>query len=748
MRKLPDVFNLLASKRFRNVQVLREFFKIIRRDLYQQGINLGTYESIFFSVRLLKVILKQYCGSSGSLLSKNTNIEENLKFGKYLKNQNIWDGASEEVFNNLLKLVREDQHSDLCEFAVSILIEFFIKTPLFGNILVKEQPFCVYLTNSVALRTRDSTVSTSSIDKLIFAMMYEGTVAGSLDFKSLFFHDSVEWLDEHFEEHRSLNPVDQLSLHDGTARLSFKLMDNLNYELARLRLGHDELNLLPFLSFVIKKIACHFINFFCDLSTAPSFEHLDKRLTKIISESKVKNAIDQKPKLILFIWYTLRSCAELSATLATVVNKNTKPTDEVFKKVMTNCLELNIEILTKCCHKGVIDSASEAIGKIAKIISKEYTKRCTKPVELHALLVTMKKQIFANQRPSSKTGDVRSSRGLLVMAHEIISSHPPFLKFLMETLLVIKPITSFADTQSIRFHPKVLPIQLHLLAELIKDSELVEEMLKYLDFILISTFKAYKESKDFVMVNALLQLIGAIVPKIANQKRSILTDDEDSTSRYEPKTVSVYEFYVKFTYAFRIALLDLSMNMKSLSTTYIIILLEIFSNFEYRNNVEHWSEIESLRQIFHNLMDHECEKIRVLAGRCFAQWHNIDNEMLNVIKKEINKVFSSDTNLVHSMSYGVRYMIERYESCVMFVTDFNAADFKASLRTAMLQKFEQVGFPGANNFYVRCHLLDFLLFIGFPFNHKICQSLTAETNLSNTFGYKLWCEKIRELRLK
>lgn len=368
---------------------------------------------------------------------------------------------------------------------------------------------------------------------------------------------------------------------------------------------------------------------------------------------------------------------------------------------------------------------------------------------LQGFLVTLKKEIDCTKGSSSETGEIRCSRGLILMAHQIISNHPPFLKFLMENLMMTRRILSFKDLETIKYKNTVKPLQLHLLAALIKDSVLVEDMLKYYDFILLATFGAYKECKNFVMENALLQVIGSIVPKISNQKRHLMNAVDSDFLHYEPKAVTFYEMYVRMPASFRIALFDLKSQLNTLSVTYIIVLLEFLSSFEYRNTLEYSSEMHLLRKVFESLLYHGCEKIRTLAGRCFSQWQNIDEDlddsMLNTIKMKIGGIFSGNSNKVDSTARFVRHMIERYESSVKHVKSFDWNELLGSLQNEVLKDFPG-NFSGAINFYVRIHLLDFLLFLGFDINSKLINSLMLEKGLSNDFGYKLWNQKIRKLR--
>lgn len=529
----------------------------------------------------------------------------------------------------------------------------------------------------------------------------------------------------------------------------FRLIDCLNYGLKRLQPAQVKQQMIPVLSILLKIISSYFLNFMSYENAPPSFEILDQKLMGLLTKSTCLSADsdEMKPKLVLFIWYTLRAVSETTETIASIVRMNVSGKE--FRQVMQTCLEINIQILTRCCHKGVLDSASQAIGRITKIVSEDFSKLCKKMTaagkNLHSLLVTLKGEINCGIRDS---GDTRSARGLIVMAHKIINSHTPFLKFLMESLLITPTPKTFEDNLRITFCDGIKPIQMHLLSALIRDGDLVEEMLRFYDFILLATFKAYKEPKDFVVENALLQIIGAIVPKIANQKRHLMGEVDDTTIRYEPKAVTAYEFYVKATYAFRVGLYDMEHRRDSLSTTYAIVLLEIFSNFEYRHPGENWHEIEAMRDVFRRLMYHENDKVRLLAGKCFAQWHDNKDGMLKVIKEDVNLIFSPNGNIVTSTAHCLTLMIQRYESNVKYVTSFNGLEFKSLLRNKISKQFEDQKFDGANNFFIRSHLLDFLMFLGFTLDHKVVQSLMIEKGLTSHFGYQMWSEKVKQLYKK
>lgn len=169
-------------------------------------------------------------------------------------------------------------------------------------------------------------------------------------------------------------------------------------------------------------------------------------------------------------------------------------------------------------------------------------------------------------------------------------------------------VTSFESTKSIKFQKGTKSLHIKQLTALIEDSEMLEQLIPHLEFILVATFNAFKDYSNYpMMVSSLVQLVDAVIPKISNQKKQLV---EPGNLDYEPKPVSFYEVYVKLTYSFRIALFDLDYQRSSLSTSYIIALLEYFSHFEFRNFGEFYSEIERLGGTFKGLMGNNNEKIR------------------------------------------------------------------------------------------------------------------------------------------
>jgi hypothetical protein len=739
IKQLPNLFNHFATNRFKDEKICREIFTVIKNELYEHGIAFGTYESSVFSLRLLEVILKQYCGTpKGKRLSKNTDMSINEKFRAYLRENDIWDVASSEIFHQLMKMANDIDNSDICTTASEMLLEYFIKTPNIDRVQFQHGESFLSWINRKVLETFNATDIEAYHENISYwALKYE-----------YFSEGLMEIVNELQQRNDSLitcaDPVNSMQQGHNL----FVLLDCINYSIARMDGSEVAVMIIPAIMPLLRSITDQVLNFVNDGASCPSFDVLDKKLQGLVENSswKSENITEMKRKLLLSFFFTLRALAEISKTITKIMNETTEPSETVYYTTLSTCVDINIQILSRFCHKGVVESASNVIGHITKIISTRFSQQSTRSsptaMNLQRLLITLKHEIDCGKRHASKTGEIRSKRGSLQMAHNIIRGHSAFLKFLIKRVLVTKDVQTFYDTQDIQYAGDVQPIHLHLVACLLKDSSLVEEMVKYYDIILLATFKSYKESKDFIIQNALLQIIGNITPKIANHKRHAI--DDTMLLHYEAKAISVYEFYVKLTYSFRVALFDLETNFSQLSQTYIIILLEIFSNFEHRKPQEFSSEMERVTMCFEKLIEHPNEKIRTLAARCYSQWH-LPKDLPAVIKEKTKCMFSTDPNLAHGSVVAVRHMVDRYEASVKHIRDFDRDEFLREIRVICATSSHS---KIAKSFYLRSFVLDFLLFLGFSFNDNLIEMiLMDESNVDSKIGYSLWRQKINETKV-
>ncbi|CRL06958.1 CLUMA_CG019965, isoform A [Clunio marinus] len=643
MRKLPEFFNFLANKKIRELEFQRKAFGIIKQDIFSHGINLNFYESTMFSLKLLEVILKQYFSTSQSGLSKNTNYKENSKFGIYLKQNEIWDLLSKEIIDKLFDLVYLSDESDISNTAQNILVEYFIKSSsddcfsVFQEIFhSKKELYGMEIGDFECKR------------KLYVLDIEEEFRLGNVGIDNL--RTSPSKILKQWKDFKSdSNPV--LSMKTGNHLYNF--IDEINYTFSRLESTEELTNKLMTTLDCIQEITKKFLDLINDTDETTTFESLDQRLDDLIRKSSTES-LDLKPKLLLFIWYTLRSCSEISFTFTKLV-ADSEFNNLLKSRVIDICIDINIQILTKCCHKGAIESASEAIGKITKIVSQKFLNFCNRnnpeAVVYQKTLIKLKHKIYCGERVTNE--DIRCNRGHILMAQAIIKNHPAFVKFVIESLIALVEIQNASDE-------------------------------------------------------------------------------------------------LKFPSPLKVGFSDLCQEETLNNTTYIVLLLEMFSNFEFRNTYKLCPEMGSLREKFEELMSHREEKVRFLAGKCYALWQEVDLKMLQQIKDWLLFIFNADGNKVHSTVNCIKIMIERYESCVKFIDDsFDIATFKESCREIIQNAFDSAfPFVGATNFFIRYHILDFLMFLGFTFSDVVVQSLMTESNLKNHFGYQIWKEKIQEIQMK
>lgn len=291
-----------------------------------------------------------------------------------------------------------------------------------------------------------------------------------------------------------------------------------------------------------------------------------------------------------------------------------------------------------------------------------------------------------------------------------------------------------------KFVEGIKPLHIHQLTSLIKDSNLLEQIIPYLDEIIVATFHAFKDHQDWSMRNSLLQLIGAIIPKISNQKQNYIVQDNLD---YEPKNISIYENYVKLTYAFRTALFDLRYKREELSSTYLVILLEYFSHFEFRNFMEYYAEIDSLGIAFKELLNSSTNKIRFLASKCFAQFQDLNGKICDEIVRKIESLFALyDENFGHSCILSVLFMLRRLETCSQHMhNNFNRNEFFEKLRGIFRAKYLEL-MKRKCTYYFRSYLLDLLVYLEFEFEDKVVQDLMFCWQAKNNIGFCVFKEKL------
>lgn len=415
MKKLPNFFNHLATSRFRNKLICKELFTIIRDDLFFHGLEFGTYESKIFSVRLLEVILKQYCGTKGRRLSKMTNNKNNQEFMEYLKVNGIWDLTSIDNFNLLVDMSRDTENSDISGIANEIITEYFIKSSAIDeNAKIKGTAFLQWINFKMTENLNICDVESYHENISYCKMKLEYLLTKS---SSLFLNEIKRLIEDLETRHKELSISKDPVYAMESGKSLFPLIDTIIYALSRVDNNLLTRDLILNLTTLTKDITIQFLDFISDGKSSPSFDLLDKNLSKLIKTSKWNcntDFADLKHKLLLSFFFTTRALSELSVALAKIINTNLKPHEDEYFTGLSSCIAVNVQILTRFCHKGVIESASQSLGSITKIVSTEFLQQCDRKTpgsrHLQKLLIILKLEIDCGRRHSSKTGEIRGKK--------------------------------------------------------------------------------------------------------------------------------------------------------------------------------------------------------------------------------------------------------------------------------------------------------------------------------------------------
>ncbi|KAJ9594155.1 hypothetical protein L9F63_014411, partial [Diploptera punctata] len=277
---------------------------------------------------------------------------------------------------------------------------------------------------------------------------------------------------------------------------------------------------------------------------APSFAEMDEAIKYSIEKSIIfsetaKEEMNLSPahQLVLnCIWRNLKICCTLASNLP--CNK------ECNIAVVRCCASVITQILTRCRHKGAIESAGVAFSCFVKNV-KSWHK------DVHLLLRDLLEQFLQSFESSSGKGSVtRRSAGLSILVQKIVTSDTepgkPLLEMCVSRLLEIAvlPISNeiTADPSAVLIDlPQAQ--SLHFLRILVQDASLKQDIAPFMSSIAILCFK-YFTSPVWTIRNAALQLSGNLIPKLVGQKK---VQDEEITLGSNISVESFFSHFPDFT---------------------------------------------------------------------------------------------------------------------------------------------------------------------------------------------------------
>lgn len=480
----------------------------------------------------------------------------------------------------------------------------------------------------------------------------------------------------------------------------------------------------------IKEVCEKFLFFLnsANESNAPSFEIMYASLKIILKSSSVYDdeKIEEDYKyLLLSIWYTLEACSIFSFQIVRYMIKHNHHHENI--DVIRNCIDINSTLLIKSCHKGVIEAAGEQLGKIVDLITRSYVlfDFCENDEKsLYTTLIEHLKNLTIEALHPKKLdyqSEMRSQRGLTIMFHALIKNDKTTEKQLFDS---VKSEINKCD--------RVLT--LHHLSGLMRDSELTEDMFKHINKLLYNMFLNDDnfQTADWNRRNASLQLFSAIIKRMINQQQFYADDD----NKWDSEIHVLISFNI-FTDTLRIFLDKIT----SLDKTVLVMFLELLSNCDADNFCENEDLLNECRTLYWNLFDNSDAKIRLLAAKCFTNSHNFYDEIPNMLPHLIPLLFNTsiNENFVHSLILSLNFMIKKYIAHVRFVKpNFRKNKFLAELRSLLIECYENrckndnaIVF----SYFVRCYLLDLLVYMGFKNEDVIYQNLILKPLAIKGFGF-------------
>lgn len=217
------------------------------------------------------------------------------------------------------------------------------------------------------------------------------------------------------------------------------------------------------------------------------------------------------------------------------------------------------------------------------------------------------------------------------------------------------------------------------------------------------------------------------------------------------KTIGIHEHVVR--------VIDVHQSVDN-SSVLLVSVLELLSRVEVIGQLE---DIRVLRGHFFRLISFDSEKIRNLAAKSMARFHEF-YEIQGTVDHLIPELFRTvSENHRHGIVMSIWYLLHKYESDVRYSGN-SVTDSGLFTRTKML--FASLFHEWSSSYYVRCYLLDLLLFVGFDvFDEILVKSIFQRANLTcrddinqwieqleaqhkdHQFGFDLWKRKIQNVYL-
>ena len=736
--KMPNVINYIAKTYCQlcldNEQTsslgssIINFFVHLQKHI-EEGIVSDVYQPKIFCLKLLEILIKSLYSDELMKNSKNCILGQNQQLGLFLKHHKVYDELAQAML--LIQLVKDPSGFD---DALDLIVH------LLGMIKPPE------IVINLALDLSQRTCTMPYVDECNLSFLYARVAVQNCqdiekiqEFRDIILND--------LKEKMLLFDKDPLLACKTEAGHLFGWL-NVLYELNECRpdLCSDEhINMIKMveeiLHMIIMKLNLAVLENQTEIVTAASFEDMDKSLELLVCQSEFKeeeeNHVSARKYLLMSFWLSLKACCDLAASMGCYqVKEHTNGQES--RDFLQRCLQISATVLTKCRHKGAIESAGIAIGKLTKCITSR-----SKPdsAEFNLLHVCLEQLYKENESSVSNT---RRGAGFSIMFLHIVKNEEqrtrPILKRAVEYLLKTpqKTTTSLNETNCDRLEA----LHLHFLCVLVRDCELREAMSIYYNEIIMAAVKQI-DHNEWTICNAALQLFGALVPKIVGQKQA---NEFEEPLPWEPSEVTFSEINRKLPKACDY-IIKYCLNEKS-STRSIILFLEFLHKVEYifKGELNSENPVFNYRQLMWSLLQHNAEKVRKLAAKCFIRAHEFRFELPQILQQITLILFSiKNENFFEGLLYCLHEGILKLKHESHFIIPLEIYNEIENETKESLRKTFQ---PQQNCFYkcfTLCKLWDLLKLLNHTELMKQLKDLMQplHENDSKMLGYDLWLERIQ-----
>lgn len=303
--------------------------------------------------------------------------------------------------------------------------------------------------------------------------------------------------------------------------------------------------------------------------------------------------------------------------------------------------------------------------------------------------------------------------------------------------IFIERLTNLSDKDEQRVIPFIISLFLHALGMYFSSNELTDDMIPFLEQIILISF-SYIRSENWNIKNAALTLFGALTPKIMKQKSKIDNPDDE----WQFVQIHFDEFIALLPRVSEHILTELE-SWEQQATESIVLYLEFLSNIEVRY-ASPSQAVTMYREKLWKLLSHRNDKVRRLASVCFANFHQYSEEVPTAIIASIPALFTTDDeNFKHGLILAVTNLLKKLKSQYQFIDWPTKHHFYTTVHQIFISSYTQD--KTAITYYTRTYLLALLLTFKFTIKDDIVRWVVFEKPAKNYIGFDIWMRQVTEL---